>query len=129
MMANDSVCREMASRHLVLEILDVLNQAFASFAFSAGVGEHDIVADTLLEQTFPLIRLHNAKRAHTSVPKRFMNVLEGVCHMRHEGSKQGLYRQMKINQLGQAVCDALEKRAHSIVRRSDAISYMLLLRA
>jgi hypothetical protein len=42
--------------------------------------------------------------------------------MRHEGSKQGLYRQLKINQLGQAAYDALERRAHSIVKRGNAVA-------
>ena len=45
----------------------------------------------------------------------------GGCHMRHEGNKQGLYREMKIKQLGQAGYDALQKRAYSIVKRSSAI--------
>jgi hypothetical protein len=36
----------------------------------------------------------------------------GGCHMRHEGSKQGLYREIKIRQLGQDAYDALERRAH-----------------
>jgi len=41
--------------------------------------------------------------------------------MRHEGSKQGLYRELKIKQLGQVGYDTLEKRARSIVKRADAI--------
>ncbi len=41
--------------------------------------------------------------------------------MRHEGNKQGLYREKKIAQLGQERYDALFKRAHSIAKRSDAI--------
>jgi hypothetical protein len=45
----------------------------------------------------------------------------GGCHMRHEGSKQGLYRDLKIVQLGQARYDDLELRARSIVKRHDAI--------
>lgn len=42
--------------------------------------------------------------------------------MRHEGSKQGLYRDLKIKQLGLKAYNALEKRARSIVKRSDAIA-------
>lgn len=41
--------------------------------------------------------------------------------MRHEGSKQGLYRDLKIKQLGVKGYEALEKRARSIMKRSDAI--------
>jgi len=41
--------------------------------------------------------------------------------MRHEGNKQGLYREKKIAQLGQERYDALQRRAYSIVKRSDAI--------
>ena len=47
--------------------------------------------------------------------------------MRHEGSKQGLYRDLKIKQLGQAKYGALERRAHSIVKRSDAIAQCIAL--
>jgi hypothetical protein len=45
----------------------------------------------------------------------------GGCHMRHEGSKQGLYRELKLKQLGKKAYAALERPAHSIVKRSDAI--------
>ncbi len=45
----------------------------------------------------------------------------GGCHMRHEGSKQGLYREKKINQLGEREYAALEKRARSVMKRRDAI--------
>ncbi|HLH93523.1 MAG TPA: recombination protein NinG [Xanthobacteraceae bacterium] len=45
----------------------------------------------------------------------------GKCHFTHEGNKQGLYRELKIKQLGQDAYAALEKRARSIVKRSDAI--------
>jgi hypothetical protein len=41
--------------------------------------------------------------------------------MRHEGNKQGLHGEKKIAQLGQDGYDALLKRAHSIVKRADAI--------
>lgn len=41
--------------------------------------------------------------------------------MRHEGNKQGLYREKKIKQLGQARYDALAQRAQSVVKRRDAI--------
>lgn len=46
----------------------------------------------------------------------------GGCHMRHEGSKQGLYRDLKIRQLGMKAYKALEARARSIVKRSDSIA-------
>lgn len=45
----------------------------------------------------------------------------GGCHMRHEGSKQGLYRDKKILQLGEDGYRELEKRARSIMKRQDAI--------
>lgn len=45
----------------------------------------------------------------------------GFCHMKHEGSKQGLYREMKIRQLGQEGYDSLERLARSIMKREDAI--------
>lgn len=45
----------------------------------------------------------------------------GGCHMRHEGNKQGLYRDKKISQLGQSGYDLLEKRGRSIMKRSDAL--------
>lgn len=45
----------------------------------------------------------------------------GGCHMRHEGNKQGLYREMKIKQLGQTVYDELKLKANSTMKRSDAI--------
>jgi 5-methylcytosine-specific restriction endonuclease McrA len=45
----------------------------------------------------------------------------GGCHMRHEGNKQGLYREKKLAQLGKKRYEALEKRAHSIMKRRDAI--------
>ncbi len=45
----------------------------------------------------------------------------GGCHMRHEGNKQGLYRDMKIAQLGKEKYESLEKRGRSIMKRSDAI--------
>lgn len=41
--------------------------------------------------------------------------------MRHEGSKQGLYREKKIVQLGKEGYEELEKRGRSIVKRTDAI--------
>lgn len=46
--------------------------------------------------------------------------------MRHEGNKQDLYRILKIQQLGQEKYEALEKRAHSIVKRSDAIAALMV---
>ena len=45
----------------------------------------------------------------------------GGCHMRHEGNKQGLYRDKKIQQLGEEGYKQLEKRGRSIMKRSDAI--------
>lgn len=45
--------------------------------------------------------------------------------MRHEGNKQGLYRDLKIKQLGLAGYRALEKRARSIVKRSAAIAHLM----
>ncbi len=41
--------------------------------------------------------------------------------MRHEGNKQGLYREKKIYQLGKKGYEELEKRGRSIMKRSDAI--------
>jgi len=51
----------------------------------------------------------------------------GGCHMRHEGSKQGLYRTLKIEQLGKKGYDALERRARSTMKRSDAIVKCMML--
>lgn len=45
----------------------------------------------------------------------------GGCHMRHEGNKQGTYRELKIKQLGTEGYSLLEKRARSIMKRRDAI--------
>lgn len=45
----------------------------------------------------------------------------GSCHMRHEGNKQYLYRDMKIKQLGEEGYRQLELRVRSIMQRSDAI--------
>jgi len=45
----------------------------------------------------------------------------GGCHMTHEGSKQGLYRDKKIRQLGQAGYDALERKARGTMKRAHAI--------
>jgi len=45
----------------------------------------------------------------------------GGCHMRHEGNKQGLYRELKIAQLGKARYAALEKHARSTMPRRNAI--------
>lgn len=49
----------------------------------------------------------------------------GGCHMRHEGSKQGIYRDMKIKQLGKKAYDALEKRGKSTMKRSKAIEIFM----
>ena len=45
----------------------------------------------------------------------------GGCHMRNEGDKQGLYRTMKLAQLGKARYDALERLHNTTVKRQDAI--------
>ena len=45
----------------------------------------------------------------------------GGCHFRHEGDKQGLYRDLKLKQLGKSKYRFLEIRAQSIVKRSEAI--------
>lgn len=45
----------------------------------------------------------------------------GGCHMRHEGNKQYLYRDMKIKQLGEEGYGKLELRVQSIMKREDAI--------
>lgn len=49
----------------------------------------------------------------------------GGCHMRHESNKQGLYRDLKLKQLGKRAYDSLGKRARSIVKRSDAIQQFM----
>lgn len=49
----------------------------------------------------------------------------GGCHMRHEGSKQGTYRTMKLAQLGEKRYEELERKARSIMKRSDAILEMM----
>jgi hypothetical protein len=53
----------------------------------------------------------------------------GGCHMKHESQKQGLYREMKIAQLGEDGYRALEKRARSSMRRADAIRACMVLLA
>ena len=45
----------------------------------------------------------------------------GGCHMRHEGNKQGLYRDLKIKQLGEDGYNALMRKAMSTMKRSNAI--------
>lgn len=45
----------------------------------------------------------------------------GGCHMDNEGNKQGLYRELKIKQLGEEGYKELEKRARSIMKREEAI--------
>jgi hypothetical protein len=47
--------------------------------------------------------------------------------MRHEGNKQGLYREKKIAQLGLKGYEALEKRGRSIMKRSAAIAACMQL--
>lgn len=51
----------------------------------------------------------------------------GGCHLRHESNKQGLYREMKILQLGHDGYRALEQRARSSVKRLDAIKICMAL--
>src|SRR3990167_6138115 len=53
----------------------------------------------------------------------------GGCHMRHEGNKQGLYRELKIKQLGQKEYDELKKMAYQskMTRREAIIKLMGLL--
>jgi hypothetical protein len=51
----------------------------------------------------------------------------GGCHMRHEGNKQGLYREKKLAQLGESRYKVLEIRARSILKRSDAIIQCMIL--
>jgi hypothetical protein len=41
--------------------------------------------------------------------------------MRHEGNKQGLYRDKKIKQLGMEGYAQLEARGRSVMKRHDAI--------
>lgn len=45
----------------------------------------------------------------------------GGCHMTHEGNKQGLYKELKIKQLGVDGYNALEKKARSTFKRERAI--------
>lgn len=45
----------------------------------------------------------------------------GSCHFRHEGNKQGLYRTIKIKQLGEEGYAKLEEKAYSLVPRKIAI--------
>lgn len=52
----------------------------------------------------------------------------GGCHMRHEANKQGLYREMKIKQLGQERYDELKTMFYrSSVKRADAIKSCMKL--
>jgi len=59
--------------------------------------------------------------------RRFLLCRLRRLHMRHAGNKQGLYREKKIAQLGQAGYDALQKRAYSLVKRSEAIATCMAL--
>lgn len=45
----------------------------------------------------------------------------GHCHLIHEGNKQGLYRELKIKQLGKKGYQELERRARTIMKREQAI--------
>ncbi len=49
----------------------------------------------------------------------------GGCHMKHEGSKQGIYRDLKIKQLGLKRYRDLEKRGRSIMKRDRAIIQLM----
>lgn len=51
----------------------------------------------------------------------------GGCHMRHEGSKQGLYRDMKLEQLGPERYAAMERRARGTTKQRDAIAACMVL--
>ena len=53
----------------------------------------------------------------------------GGCHMRHEANKQGIYREMKIKQLGQERYDELKKIYYQskMSRREAVIACMELL--
>lgn len=42
--------------------------------------------------------------------------------MKNEGNKQGLYRDLKMRQLGKAGYDRLEKRYRTIMKRSEAVA-------
>ena len=55
----------------------------------------------------------------------------GHCHLKHEGNKAGLYRDLKIKQLGQKVYDELRKLAFQsrITRREAILALMKLLGA
>lgn len=44
-----------------------------------------------------------------------------ACHFRNEGNKQGLYREKKLEQLGQEGYAALERKARSTMKRELAI--------
>lgn len=50
----------------------------------------------------------------------------GGCHMTHEGSKQGKYRDLKMKQLGKRYRE-LEKRGRSSIQRSKAIEEAMKL--
>ena len=45
--------------------------------------------------------------------------------MRNEDSKQGLYRDLKIKQLGEDGYKSLEKRARTLMQRSVAIKNLM----
>lgn len=44
-----------------------------------------------------------------------------ICHDAHGGKKNGLYRKLKIEQMGLKRFEALERRANSIMKRSEAV--------
>ena len=50
----------------------------------------------------------------------------GHCHMEHEGSKQGLYSEIKRWQLGDERYDALERRARSSTPLYDVLLAFML---
>lgn len=47
--------------------------------------------------------------------------------MRNEGNKQGLYRELKLKQLGKKRYDALERRARSVYPRLKARQDCMIL--
>lgn len=51
----------------------------------------------------------------------------GGCHMRNEENKQGLYRDLKIKQFGPEGYADLEKKARSVMKRSEAILEVMKL--
>ena len=51
----------------------------------------------------------------------------GGCHMRNEADKQGLYRDLKLKQLGEEGYIRLERLHNKSVKRADAIQAVMIL--